>query len=268
MRRAGRSPFPFPFVVARYNDTDGTLALIERHGPELAAIILEPMQSAGGCIPAAPGFLAALREAASRHGIVLIFDEVVTSRFSGGGLQATLGVVPDMTTLGKYVGGGGSFGAFGGRREIMERFDPRRADAYQQAGTFNNDRLTMAAGCAAMAEVYTPEVAAAFTARGGSVRARLAETAEKHGAPVQITGIGTAMAFHFTRTPIRTPEDAARGHGQALALWHLDMLARGQYCAPRGALFLSLPVSDCELDGLVAAFDDFLLERAPLLAEI
>ena len=265
----GRSlTLPFPFVMARYNDTDGALALIERHAGELAAIILEPMQSAGGCIPAEPDFLAALRRAADRHGIVLVFDEVVTSRLSAGGLQAALDVVPDMTALGKYVGGGSSFGAFGGRREIMARFDPRRPDAFQQAGTFNNDRLTMAAGYAAMANVYTPEVADAFNARGERLRARLGEVAAAHDAPIQITGMGSAMNLHFSHAPVRTPEDAARGHMKALQLWHLDMLARGQHCAPRGSLFLSLPLGEAELEGLVAAFDDFLGERGALLDEI
>src|SRR5215204_6016108 len=123
------------------------------------------MMGSGGGIPADPSFLQALRERALRHGIVLIFDEVMTSGISAGGLQTKLGIVPDMTTLGKYIGGGMSFGAFGGGREIMSRFDPRRGDAWAHAGTFNNNVLAMAAGVAAMS-VYTPEAAEQLAARG------------------------------------------------------------------------------------------------------
>ncbi|HET6305612.1 MAG TPA: aminotransferase class III-fold pyridoxal phosphate-dependent enzyme, partial [Rhodopila sp.] len=163
----GGSPVnaPFPFVLAPYNDTAATLALIEQHGPELAAVILEPMIGSGGCIPAAPEFLAALREACSRVGALLILDEVMTSRLSPGGLQAVRGVKPDLTTFGKYVGGGMSFGAFGGRADIMDLFDPRRPDALPHAGTFNNNVLTMSAGLTGLTEIYTPDAARALNAR-------------------------------------------------------------------------------------------------------
>ena len=103
-----------------------------------------------------------LRAETARHGILLVFDEVITSRLSPGGLQAALGVIPDLTTLGKYLGGGSSFGAFGGRAEIMDRFDPARPDRLFHAGTFNNDVLTMAAGYAGLTEVLSPAVLAAL----------------------------------------------------------------------------------------------------------
>ena len=150
---------PFPYVFARYNDLEGTLALIEQHAEELAAIIVEPMMGAGGCIAAEPDFLRGLREAATRHGIILIFDEVMTSRLAPGGLQEALGITPDMTTFGKYLGGGMSFGAFGGRSAIMGRFDPSRPDALPHSGTYNNNVLTMAAGVAGLSKVFTPAAA-------------------------------------------------------------------------------------------------------------
>ncbi|MEO8714601.1 MAG: aminotransferase class III-fold pyridoxal phosphate-dependent enzyme, partial [Acetobacteraceae bacterium] len=144
----GGSPInaPFDFVLASYNDIEGTVAAIEREGDRLAAIILEPMMGGGGCIAAEPEFLHALREAASRVGALLILDEVMTSRLSPNGLGRAQGVTADLTTLGKYIGGGMSFGAFGGRAEIMDLFDPRRPDALPHAGTFNNNVLTMSAG--------------------------------------------------------------------------------------------------------------------------
>ncbi len=113
-----------------------------------------------------------LREETKARGITLIFDEVMTSRLSPGGLQAKLGVIPDMTTLGKYIGGGMSFGAFGGRRDIMELFDPTKPNSLPHAGTFNNNVLTMAAGVAGYGEVYTPAAADVLNARGEKMRER------------------------------------------------------------------------------------------------
>ena len=257
---------PFDYLVARYNDTEGTLRVIEQNADDLAAVIVEPMQGAGGSIPADREFLEALREATRKHGIVLIFDEVITSRLSPGGLQKVLGITPDMTTLGKYVGGGSSFGAFGGSLEVMRRFDPREPDAYYHAGTFNNDRMTMAAGYTAMAEVFTPDVVTAFNERGERLRGRIAETIGKHRAPLQVTGIGAVMTLHFTDRPLRSVEDVKGGNALAKSLWHFDMLAQGQYVASRGGLMLSLPLGDAEFDGFVNAIDDFLAERGPLLA--
>ena len=171
----GVSPanIPFPYVFGRFNDLDRTLALIERHADELAAIIIEPMMGAGGCIAGEPAFLEGLREAASRHGILLIFDEVMTSRLSPGGLQGKLGILPDLTTFGKYLGGGMSFGAFGGRAELMSRFDPARPDAIPHSGTYNNNVLTMAAGVAGLSQVFTPAAADALSASGERLKARL-----------------------------------------------------------------------------------------------
>ena len=164
---------PFDFIVAPYNDIEGTAALLKQHGEKLAAIILEPMMGGGGCIAAEPAFLQSLRDGASACGALLILDEVMTSRLAPGGLQSVRGVKPDLTTFGKYIGGGMSFGAFGGRADIMDRFDPRRADALPHAGTFNNNVLTMSAGIAGLTEIYTPEAALALNARGEALRERL-----------------------------------------------------------------------------------------------
>ena len=155
----------------------------------------------GGCIAAEPAFLHALRDAATRIGALLILDEVMTSRLAPGGLQSLRGVKPDLTTFGKYIGGGMSFGAFGGRAEIMDLFDPRRPDALPHAGTFNNNVLTMAAGLAGLTEVYTPEAAVALNARGDALRERLNALCRAADAPVQFTGIGSMMAVHMVRGP-------------------------------------------------------------------
>lgn len=258
---------PFPYLMGTYNDTEGAAALIEQHAADLAAVIVEPMCGAGGCIPATREFLAALREATARHGVTLVFDEVMTSRLAPGGLQEVHGIIPDMTTLGKYLGGGLPFGAFGGRQELMARFDPRRADSFPHSGTFNNNILTMSAGLAGISEVYTPDACRALNAAGESLRQRLNAAFKDHGVAAQATGHGSMMAVHFRGGPIACPADAARGDKQAKKLFHLEMTARGQYIVPRGMINQSLPMTDADRDGLVEAVDGFLDEYGGLLGE-
>jgi glutamate-1-semialdehyde 2,1-aminomutase len=266
----GGSPMnaPFPWVIGHYNDLEATLALIERHAHELAAIIVEPMMGAAGAVPGDPEFLRGLHEAATAHGIVLIFDEVMTSRLSPGGLQAKLRVRPDMTTFGKYLGGGMSFGAFGGRADIMGRFDPRRDDALPHSGTYNNNVLSMAAGVAGLREVFTPEAAQALNRAGDGLRDRLNGLARSAAVPVQATGIGSIMCVHFQRRPIRRPADAEAILPEPRALFHLDMLQRGFYLARRGFISLSLPLDQSDLDAFAAAFEDFMAGYGAVLRDL
>ena len=256
---------PFEFVRAPYNDIAGSAALIERHRGELAAILIEPMLGSGGCIPADVEFLQALRDAASRTGALLIFDEVMTSRLAPGGLQQAHGILPDLTTLGKYLGGGMSFGAFGGRADIMARFDPRRPDAFPHAGTFNNNVLTMSAGLAGLTQIYTAEAAQALNARGDALRARLNAATRDRGLAMQFTGRGSMLQVHMRGGAIRSAEDAARGNPALRDLLFFDLLARGNWLAKRGMLALSLAISDQDCDGLVAAVEEFVATRGSLL---
>jgi glutamate-1-semialdehyde 2,1-aminomutase len=266
----GGSPInaPFDFVLAPYNGTEATLALIERHAAQLALVILEPMMGGAGCIAATPEFLHALRAATTKAGALLILDEVMTSRLTPGGLQQKHGVKPDLTTFGKYIGGGMSFGAFGGRADILDLFDPRRPDALPHAGTFNNNVLTMSAGMAGLTEVYTPEVAIALNARGDALRDRLNAICRQHNAPMQFTGIGSMLSVHFTAAPIHSPADAAKGDAKLKELFFFDMLAQGIWLARRGMMALSLPVGDAECDKLAGAVEEFLASRRSLLAEV
>jgi glutamate-1-semialdehyde 2,1-aminomutase len=225
------------------------------------------MLGGGGCIPAELSFLQMLRDAATRHSAVLIFDEVMTSRLAPGGLQERHGILPDMTTLGKYIGGGMSFGAFGGKTEIMEIFDPRRPDALPHAGTFNNNVLTMAAGLAGMTEVYTAEAARGLNARGDALRQWLNALCQRHEAPMQFTGIGSMMTVHMTDAPIRSPRETAQIDPRRKELFFFDMLAAGVWTARRGMINLSLPIGDNECDTLAAAVEEFITERGSLLEE-
>ena len=257
---------PFPYVFARYNDTEDALRVIREYAAKLAAIIIEPILGSGGYIAAEHEFLMALRRESEQHGIVLIFDEVQTSRMAPGGMQSLLGVIPDMTTLGKYMGGGCSFGAFGGRADIMRVFDPREPDAVFHAGTFNNNRLSMSAGYAALS-VLQPEAIANLRKRGDSLRARLQAAASQRNLPIYVTGFGSLMNIHFTGRPVRSYEDVPADTERQKRLWHFDMLSYGQYCPPRGGVLLSMPMHDREIDRFVTSFEDFLDNRQHVLLE-
>src|SRR5581483_4773428 len=165
-----RANVPHDFLIAPYNDLAGTRALIDANRGAIAAILVEPMQGAGGCVPGEDAFMHGLRAAADEIGAALIFDEVQTSRLAVSGRQSQLGITPDLTTIGKFFGGGLAFGCFGGRQEIMQQFDPRRADALGHAGTFNNNTLTMAAGIAAVTKLLTADNLDAVNARGDKLR--------------------------------------------------------------------------------------------------
>ena len=258
---------PIPTVVAPYNDIEGAAALIEQHADELAAVIVEPMVGGGGCIPATIPFLQMLRERTQRHGIVLIFDEVMTSRLSPGGLQRKYGITPDLCSLGKYIGGGFTAGAFGGRAELMERYDPRQGVPLQHSGTYNNNVFSLRAGIAGLTRVDTAEAALELNARGDRVRERLNGVCERAGAALQVTGIGSMLAFHARRGAIASPADAAKGNAKVRELLFYDLLAHGIYTMPkRGFMALSLPLTEADFAALEEAVEEFVSARASLLA--
>ena len=267
MFKGGNNPVnaPYPFFFGEFNDIDFTVRVINQHAREIAAIMVEPVMGTGGAIPATPEFLQALREVADLHGIVLLFDEVMTSRISAGGAQQHYGVLPDMTAFGKYIGGGLTFGAFGGRAEILDLYDPRRPDALPHAGTFNNNVLTMAAGVTAMRDLYPPDVALEHTARGEAFKTRINAIAREHSWPVQVTGLGTLLCLHFTATPVIRPVDAASAEADVVALFHLFMLDQGFYTSKTGLMSLSLPLIAPDYDHFVSAFENFFHEYATQL---
>ncbi|MGM4884471.1 MULTISPECIES: aspartate aminotransferase family protein [Rhizobium] len=252
---------PFPVTLCDYNDTDGTVAAIRAIGDDLAAVIVEPMMGSGGCIAAEPAFLAAVAEATRAAGAILIFDEVMTSRMSGGGLQERLGILPDMTTLGKYIGGGMSFGAFGGRHDLMEIF----VSKVLHAGTFNNNVMSMAAGVTAMEEVFTAAAAAGLFALGEGLRERHNSISNTAGAPLQFCGLGSLATAHFRRGRIDRPYAVTPREEALKELFFFDMLDAGIYIARRGMTALSLPTTERDLAHFTAAVGDFLDARAALL---
>ncbi|KAK8055727.1 glutamate-1-semialdehyde 2-1-aminomutase [Apiospora rasikravindrae] len=265
---------PHQYLMAQYNDTDSVDELIAANGEDIAAIIVEPMIGSGGCIPGTPSFLAHLRERATEIGAVLVFDEVMTSRlYSGGGVQSEFGITPDITTLGKYIGGGMSFGAFGGKAEIMSTYDPRAASSTRKgasvphAGTFNNNVLTMAAGSTGLEKVFSPNVARALHVRGDELRSKL--NAISKGTILKATGCGSIMNLRFIATlpeQIHNVRDLEGQNSLLLDMLHLYMLNQGFYMARRGFIALSLELTATELDGFVEAVQGFLRKYADLVS--
>src|SRR5581483_205721 len=255
----GVSPLnpPFDWVLGEYNDAAGAARLVEERAHELAAVIVEPLQGAAGVIPGDRDFLRALRDASEENGVLLVFDEVVTSRLSIGGMQEAHGIRPDLTTLAKFVGGGLSFGAFGGRADLMSRFDPARADAFQHGGTFNNDVLTMAAGAAGLTRVSTAPELERLNGLGDRLRDRLNSFARDRGADFCATGLGSLVGLHFTRGPIRSTRDVPETP-ELRGLLHLHLLECGYSYSRRGFVALSLPLDEPDVDGFAAAVEEFL----------
>jgi glutamate-1-semialdehyde 2,1-aminomutase len=257
---------PYETVVAPYNDIDATAALIDANAERLACVIIEPMIGGGGCIPASVAFLQMLRERTTKHGIALIFDEVMTSRLSPGGLQLKHGITPDLTSLGKYIGGGFPAGAFGGKAEWLDRFDPRRGDALPHSGTYNNNVFTLACGIAGLSKAYTPAAAIALNARGDAFRARLNAICVKADVALQFTGIGSMLAPHALRGDITSPGDAAKGSAKIRELLFFDLLAQGIFMMPkRDLIALSLPLTDKDFDYFAGAVEEFVSARRSLL---
>ncbi len=264
----GHSPVnvPHDFLIARYNDTAAAQALIRQHAGAIAAVLVEPMQGAGGCIPATPEFLSALRQATQESGALLIFDEVMTSRLGPHGRQGQLGIAPDLTTLGKYIGGGMSFGAFGGRADVMALFDPRHPDALGHAGTFNNNVLSMSAGIAGLSKLYTPEAALELNELGDSLRERLNAVCRTQQVDLQFTGLGSLMNLHATAGPIAHVGDTAGTDPRIKDLFFFHMLEAGFYVARRGFTVLSLPITPAHAGRYVTAFEAFTQRHRHLLA--
>jgi len=264
---------PHEFLLADYNQLSSAQALFDAHPDEVAAVLVEPMQGAGGCIVGQPDFLAGLRTLTQAHGAVLIFDEVMTSRLSAGGMQTLLGIRPDLTTLGKYMGGGLSFGAFGGREDIMAQFDPRLPAATPHAGTFNNNVLTMAAGLAGLTHLYGASAARALNALGERLRGQLNNLCREHGLALQFTGTGSLMNLHVGTHPIRSikdvADDLARVKAQVRDLFFFHMLEQGIYLARRGLVVLSLPLLEADgaqhIQRLLDALSAFAVRYAAVL---
>ncbi|MCB8951063.1 MAG: glutamate-1-semialdehyde 2,1-aminomutase [Ardenticatenales bacterium] len=218
-------------LVAPYNDLATTERLVEQFGDQLAAIIVEPVSGNMGLVPPLPGFLGGLRQLATQAGALLIFDEVMTGfRVHPGGAQTLYGVRPDLTALGKVIGGGLPVGAYGGRREIMEMVAP--VGPMYQAGTLSGNPLAMTAGLATLGILRQPGVWAVLEEMGEMLVDGLRERAEDAGIPVRISRVGTMFGLFFHDQPVVDWETARRANTDRFKAYFQAMLAQGIYLAP------------------------------------
>jgi len=259
---------PFDFVLADFNDTEGTDEIINQVGDELAAVIIEPVLGAGGNILAERSFLEMLRRRTKEVGAVLIFDEVKTARLGVSGIQGMIGVEPDMTTLGKFIAGGLPTGAFGGSAEIMDRFNPKVKGALAHPGTFNNNVCSMAAGCAAMGDIYTPERTADFFDWSEAFRLSLNELFAAKDVSMYANGLGSMIAIHFSREVTKTPSDITTGCRALRPLLHMEMLLEGVSICGRGDMFLSLPMNETHLLKARDALEKFIDSHNLLIQQV
>jgi glutamate-1-semialdehyde 2,1-aminomutase len=244
-------------LTLNFNDLDSVRAAFAEVGEQIACIIVEPVAGNMNCVPPVPGFLEGLREICDQYGTVLIFDEVMTGfRVALGGAQALYNVTPDLTTLGKVIGGGLPVGAFGGKREIMSHIAP--LGPVYQAGTLSGNPLAMAAGLAMLNALSEGDVHESLSAKAEYLTQGLEVVAARHGIPFTTTCVGGMFGLFFTDSDeIRGFADATACDTEAFARFFHAMLDQGIYLAPSAfeAGFISNAHSEADLDATLAAAD-------------
>lgn len=236
-----------------YNDVDALERLFAERGKEIAAVIVEPVVGNMGVVPPEPGFLEAIVRLCREHDAVSIFDEVMTgSRVARGGMQERVGLRPDLTCLGKIIGGGMPLAAYGGRRAIMEKVAP--LGPVYQAGTLSGNPVAVSAALALLAHL-DGKVYEKLEALGARLEHGLVTAAKTHGIDACVQRVGSMITLFFTKGPVRSFGDAVRSDTTRFGRWHREMIARGQYWPPSQfeAAFLSTAHTEADVDATIAA---------------
>jgi len=241
-------------LVAPYNGLESVRRLFEERGHEIAAVIVEPVAGNMGVVPPAPGFLQGLRELTAQYGALLVFDEVITGfRLRYGGAQDLFGVRPDITCLGKIIGGGLPVGAYGGRREVMEMVAP--LGPVYQAGTLSGNPLAMAAGIATLRVLQQGAVYQRLEVASVYLEDGLRRAAEEAEVPVRINRAGSMQTMFFTASPVADYEAARTSDTGRYAAYFRGMLDAGVFLAPSQfeAMFVSLAHTDADIEATIEA---------------
>ncbi|GAA4823666.1 glutamate-1-semialdehyde 2,1-aminomutase [Algivirga pacifica] len=249
-------------LLAPFNDLEAMRKVVENNKDEVAAIIIEPVAGNMGCVLPKEGYLEGLRELCDEHGIVLIFDEVMTGfRLAPGGAQERFGVTPDMTTLGKIIGGGMPVGAYGGKKEIMDYVSP--AGPVYQAGTLSGNPISMAAGLTMLSLLNeNPEVYTSLDEKGAYLREGYEKSLKDLGLNYTINSVGSMNTLFFTDKEVHNFEDAKTSNLELFRKYFHAMLDRGIYLGPSQfeSLFLSTALIDNDLDRIIKANHESLKE--------
>ncbi len=242
-------------LVVPYNDIPAFRAMMDREGDNIAAVIVEPVAGNMGMIPPVDGFLQTLREETEKHGTVLIFDEVMCGfRTDFHGAQAKYGIHPDMTCLGKIIGGGLPAAAYGGRREIMNCIAPD--GSVYQAGTLSGNPLAVTAGIETLRQIMSiPDFNAKVAAKVTKLLAGWQEAADEAGVPVQLHQSGSMFGLFFSEKPVLNYQDACAADAVSFRVWFRSMLEQGIYLAPSPfeTIFMSWAHSDEDIEKTIAA---------------
>ena len=240
-------------VTLPYNNLEESRRILKAHAHELSCVIMEPIASALGYVPADPEFLSGIREVTQELGLLLIFDEVQSFRAAPGGAQQSFNVTPDMTCLGKIIGGGLPVGAFGGREDVMALFDPSVGGAaVAHAGTFNANPMTLTAGTVVM-EAMTPDVYERLNALGETLRAKLRAVFDELEVPCQITGTASFFGIHITSEPVNDYRSALRSDKAMRDALFLGLVNEGVLLQETCSGALSTLTTEAEVDALVDA---------------
>jgi len=249
-------------VTIPFNDAEAAVSLIREHGSELACVLVDPMPNRAGLAPADKTYLDALRQITREVGALLIFDEVITFRLGFRGAQGLWGIDPDLTALGKIIGGGFPVGAIAGHKEFMAVFDPRSGKpALPHGGTFSANPVTMRAGLAAM-ELLDEATFARLDAIGETVRTGIDQAFRRHSVQGGTIRLGSLLKIHFADRPIRDYRSAylTEPETQRQAIFNRGLLNRGVLAAGYGLMALSTPMTDADIDAIIAAASGALQE--------
>ena len=246
-----------------YNDIEGFETLMQQQGDTVACVIVEPVAGNMGLVSPVEGFLEALRQQTSDHGCVLIFDEVMTGfRLTYGGAQSLYGITPDMTCLGKIIGGGLPVGAYGGRREIMSHMAPQ--GSVYQAGTLSGNPMAMSAGIATIQQLKQPGLYEALEDTSKYLADGLQQAAAAAGIEVVINRVMSMLGLFFTNQPIANFNDAKTCDLDRFAAYYKEMLAQGIYLAPSQfeAIFVSAAHQTADIDATIRAAEQAMARLA------
>jgi len=249
--------------AAQFNNADSVEAILKEHADEISTIILEPVMGQTGAIAATKEFILRLRELADEYKVVLMFDEIQCLRVNYHGAQGMYGVTPDMTTVGKWVGGGYPIAAFGGKKEIMDMYDPQRPGHIAQSGTFNGNKLGMAAGIASM-KLLDEKAVDYINALAVKLRDGITASIKKYDLPMCVACTGSLMHVHFTK---EVPTDYASTKNPYLdynKVLHMMLLNKGIFAAPRGSMNMSTVMTEEDIDTAIKAYDEVLAEMKQL----
>jgi glutamate-1-semialdehyde 2,1-aminomutase len=247
-------------IVIPYNQTDRAVEILRTHASELAGVLVDPMPNRAGLVPADPAYMTALREVASECRALLIVDEVITFRLGFNGAQPFWNVEADLTTFGKIIGGGFPVGAVGGRRDVMEVFDPSHGKPrLPQGGTFSANPMSMRCGLAAM-QLLQPETFQRLAALGEQVREGISAAFQRTGVSGQTTGMGSLLKIHFTDAPIRDYRTAlpTADMKQKSERFSALLLNEGVLLGSSGLMALSTPMTSGDADQIVSAVEHAL----------